>query len=60
MDTGEAHDYVRSALAIAGVALDETSLDRVVAEFERFAQIAAGLLASELPRDSEPAPVFRP
>ena len=52
--------YVDAACAANGLALSAEERERVTAQFARIADIAAPLLALELPPDVEPAPVFQP
>lgn len=54
-------DYVRAALALQGFdRLDDATLVEVARQFARIEAIAETMLALELPRSTEPAPLYRP
>ncbi|MFD4838627.1 hypothetical protein D3C85_1383980 [compost metagenome] len=52
--------YVRSALALSGYALRESTTAEVVRQFSRIHDIAAGFVDEPLPVELESASVFRP
>ena len=52
--------YVDAALALHGYALNPARVVAVAQQFERIASIAATMLDTDLPADSEPAPSFHP
>jgi len=60
LDARTLEDYVRSALALNGYALDEECSAAVLLQFARIATIAAAVLDEPLSPTTEPLPVFRP
>jgi hypothetical protein len=56
----DAEAYVDAAAAIIGLPIDPAHRPGVILNLERIAQMAASVLAFELPEGTEPAPVFRP
>jgi hypothetical protein len=56
----DAEAYVDAAAAIIGLPIDPAHRPGVILNLERIAQMAALVLAFELPEGTEPAPVFRP
>ena len=60
MNSDEIAACVDAACAANGLVLSSEERERVIAQFARIADIAAPLLALELPVDVEIAPVFHP
>ena len=60
LDAQTLEEYVRSALALNGYALDEQRTAAVLLQFARIAAIAGAVPDEPLPPMTEPLPVFRP
>jgi len=60
MTLDEASVYVEAAALAQGFTLSTDQLARVAAVFARNADMAALLMAFDLPESAEPAPQFRP
>ena len=60
MTAAEAEAQVAAAAALQGIPLDAERLRRVAVAFARNAEIAALVVAFDLPESVEPAPQFQP
>ncbi len=56
----DAAAYVDAAAALIELRLDPAHRPGVILNMQRIAEMAALVMAFELPDDAEPAPVFRP
>jgi len=60
LNSEEITHYVDTACPANGLALSAEERERVIAQFARIADIAAPLLALDLPAEVESASVFQP
>jgi hypothetical protein len=56
----DAEAYVDAAAKLIGLPLDPAHRPGVVLNLERIAQMAALVMAFDLPEETEPAPVYTP
>lgn len=56
----DAETFVDAAAALTGLPLDPAHRPGVILNIERIAEMAALVMAFPLPKETEPAPVFRP
>ena len=59
-DDFDAEAYVDAAARLTGLTIDPAHRPGVVLNLERIAQMAALVMAFDLPEETDPAPVYEP